>query len=208
MLAGEYATTLWAITRYRPKMFLPMGETTVIDRIIGGLEDDERVPEVFVTTNESFKEEFVSYFKESEFEKPTLLIKGTTREGEKLGVVSALAELIEREELDEDTLVIVGDNVMSFDLSKFINFFEQKDDPMLAAYVIESRGKAKSYGLVDLDGNRVSAFQGKPEQPQSTLVSIACYAFPVETLARLDEYIEEGNNLDEPGWFIQWLHKD
>ena len=33
VLAGGYATRLWPITKHRPKMFLPIGETTVIDRI-------------------------------------------------------------------------------------------------------------------------------------------------------------------------------
>lgn len=208
VLAGGYATRLWPITKQRPKMFLPMGETTVIDRIFAELENDERISEVFVSTNESFEKEFAAYLKESEFEKPTLSIEGTTREAEKLGVVGALAELVEREELDEDTLVIAGDNVISFDLSEFIDFFEAKGDPTLAAYDVGSREQAKSYGLVDLDGDRVTAFQEKPDDPKSTLVSIACYALPAETLPRLDEYLDGGNNPDEPGWFIQWLHEN
>ncbi|WP_336343279.1 NDP-sugar synthase [Halalkalicoccus ordinarius] len=208
VLAGGYATRLWPITRHRPKMFLPMGETTVIDRIFAELEDDERITEVFVSTNETFEEEFAAYLEESEFEKPTLSIEGTTREAEKLGVIGALAELVEREELDEDTLVIAGDNVISFDLSEFIDFFERKGDPTLAAYDVENREQAKSYGLVDLDGDQVTAFQEKPDDPKSTLVSIACYALTAETLPRLDEYLEGGNNPDEPGWFIQWLHED
>jgi glucose-1-phosphate thymidylyltransferase len=47
-------------------------------------------------------------------------------------------------------------------------------------------------------------FQEKPEDPPSTLVSIACYAFPAEAV-RFAEYLDGGNNPDEPGWFIQWL---
>ena len=159
-------------------MFLPMGETTVIDRIFVTFEDDERITEVFVSTNGSFEQEFSSYLQESEFEKPTPSIEGTTREAEKLGVVGALAELVEQEELNEDTLVIAGDNVISFDLSEFIDFFETKGDPTLAAYDVESREQAKSYGLVDLEGDQVTAFQEKPDEPKSTLVSIACYVSP------------------------------
>jgi len=47
-------------------------------------------------------------------------------------------------------------------------------------------------------------FQEKPDDPNSTLVSIACYAFPADAV-RFEEYLDEGNNPDEPGWFIQWL---
>ncbi|KYH24892.1 bifunctional protein GlmU [Halalkalicoccus paucihalophilus] len=208
VLAGGYATRLWPITKHRPKMFLPMGDDTVIDRIFKALEDDERISEVFVSTNESFESEFASYLTASEFEKPTLSIEGTTREAEKLGVVGALAELVERENIDEDTLVIAGDNVISFDLSDFLDFFETKDEATLAAYDVESREQAKSYGLVDLEDEQVTDFQEKPDDPTSTLVSIACYGLPAETLPRLDEYLDSGNNPDEPGWFIQWLHQE
>lgn len=208
VLAGGYATRLWPITKHRPKMFLPMGESTVIDRIFEALEDDERISEVFVSTNESFEDEFASYLTHRDYEKPTLSIEGTTREAEKLGVVGALAELVERENITEDTLIIAGDNVISFDLSEFIDFFEHRGESTLAAYDVGSREQAKSYGLVDIEGDRVTAFQEKPDDPQSTLVSIACYAFSGQTLQRLDEYLKEGNNPDEPGWFIQWLHED
>jgi len=101
--------------------------------------------------------------------------------------------------------VIAGDNLISFDVSEFVDFFEEKGSPVLAAYDVGSREKAKSYGLVDLDGDEVVDFQEKPEDPNSTLVSIACYGFPADALDLLEEYLDSGNNPDEPGWFIQWL---
>lgn len=51
VLAGGYATRLWPITRHRPKMFLPIGETTVIDRILSELETDTRIENVYISTN-------------------------------------------------------------------------------------------------------------------------------------------------------------
>ncbi|WP_277553211.1 NDP-sugar synthase [Halobaculum limi] len=205
VLAGGYATRMWPITRNRPKMFLPVGEGTVIDEIFEDLEADDRVDEVFVSTNERFGEEFESYIAESRFEKPTVSVEDTSAESEKFGVVGALAQLIDREGVDDDLLVVAGDNLISYDLADFIDFFEQKGTPTLAAYDVGSRERAKSYGLVQLEGDRVVDFQEKPEEPKSTLVSIACYAFPRETLPDFEEYLSSGNNPDEPGWFIQWL---
>ncbi|OVE84590.1 sugar phosphate nucleotidyltransferase [Natronolimnobius baerhuensis] len=205
VLAGGYATRLWPITKHRPKMFLPIGESTVIDRIFVELEADDRVDEVFVSTNERFAAEFEAHLAESEFEKPTLSIEDTADEDEKFGVVGALAQLIERENVDDDLLIIAGDNLISFDTTEFLDYFQEKDAPTLAAYDVGSREKAKSYGLVDLEDDRVVDFQEKPDEPNSTLVSIACYAFPKESLDLLPTYLEEGNNPDEPGWFVQWL---
>ena len=205
VLAGGYATRMWPITKDRPKMFLPVGEHTVIDEIFADLEADDRVDEVFVSTNERFEETFAAYLDESEFEKPTLSIEETGEEDEKFGVVGALAQLVEREGVDDDLLVVAGDNLISFDLAEFTDFFYEKESPILAAYDVGSLERAKSYGLVELDGDQVVNFQEKPDDPKSTLVSIACYCFPAETLPDLDTYLADGKNPDEPGWFLQWL---
>ena len=204
VLAGGYATRLWPVTKHRPKMLLPIGETTVIDRIFRALEADERVDTVYVSTNERFAPEFEAHLEASDFEKPTLSVEDTETESEKFGVVGALGQLVEREGIDDDLLVVAGDNLIGFDLSAFLDYFEAKRTTALAAYDVGDREKARSYGLVELDGDRVVDFQEKPEEPNSTLVSIACYAFPRESL-RFEEYLTEGNNPDEPGWFIQWL---
>jgi len=205
VLAGGYATRLWPVTRNRPKMLLPVGETTVIDRILVELERDDRIEDVFVSTNERFADDFREHVAATDLEKPQLSVEETVEEEEKFGVVGALAQLVEREGIaDEDLLVVAGDNLISFDVGEFLDFFEAKAAPTLAAYDVGSREKATSYGLVDLEGDRVVDFQEKPDDPPSTLVSIACYAFPADAV-RFREYLDGGNNPDEPGWFIQWL---
>jgi len=205
VLAGGYATRLWPVTRNRPKMLLPIGETTVIDRILEELEADDRIEDVYVSTNERFADDFLDHIAEKDLQKPTLSIEETVEEDEKFGVIGALAQLVERENLEgEDLLVVAGDNLISFDLSDFLDTFQQRREPTLAAYDVGSRERAKSYGLITVDGDRVVDFQEKPDDPDSTLVSIACYAFPAEDV-RFEEYLAGGNNPDEPGWFIQWL---
>jgi glucose-1-phosphate thymidylyltransferase len=205
VLAGGYATRLWPVTRNRPKMLLPVGESTVIDRILGELEADNRVEDVYVSTNERFAADFRAHLAAADFTKPRLSVEDTTDEDEKFGVIGALAQLVEREGIrDEPLLVVAGDNLISFDLGEFIDFFAAREAPTLAAYDVGSREKASSYGLVDLEADRVVEFQEKPDDPPSTLVSIACYAFPADSV-RFEEYLESGNNPDEPGWFVQWL---
>jgi glucose-1-phosphate thymidylyltransferase len=204
VLAGGYATRLWPITKHRPKMFLPVGETVIIDRIFEELESDERIEEVYVSTNERFADAFEEHLAASEFSKPQLSVEDTSGESEKFGVIGALGQLIEREGIDDDLLVIAGDNLISFSLGEFISDFEAREAPTIAAYDIGSRERATAYGLLELDGDRVVDFEEKPDDPPSTLVSIACYAFPADAIA-FDEYLAGDNNPDEPGWFVQWL---
>ncbi len=187
-------------------MFLPVGEITVVDHIFRELEADDRVDDVYVSTNERFADDFRDHLADAGYEKPRLSVEDTTGEDEKFGVVGALAQLVEREGVDDDLLVIAGDNLISFAVSDFVDFFEARDGSALAAYDVGSRDRARSYGVLELDGDRVVDVQEKPDEPKSSLVSIACYAFAQETVPMLDEYLSDGNNPDEPGWFVQWLH--
>jgi glucose-1-phosphate thymidylyltransferase len=205
VLAGGYATRLWPITKDRPKMFLPLDGATVIDRILDGLETDDRIADVYVSTNERFADEFRDYLAETPFEKPGLSVEETTAEDEKFGVISALAQLVGREGIDDDTVVIAGDNYLSFDVSEFIDYFRAGGAPTIAAYDVGDPARASQYGVVGLDGDRVVDFAEKPADPDSSLVSIACYGFPAESVGLLDAYLAEDNNPDEPGWFVQWL---
>ena len=204
VLAGGYATRMWPITKDRPKMLLPLGERTVIGHLFEELEADERIDDVYVSTNRRFASEFERFIVTNEFSRPQLSVEETASEGEKLGVVGALAQLVDREGIDDDLLVVAGDNLVSFTMSDFIDTFEQRDAPTIATYDVGSRERAKSYGLVEVEDERVTDFQEKPAEPKSTLVSIACYALPQEALA-FEEYLAEGNNPDEIGWFVQWL---
>jgi glucose-1-phosphate thymidylyltransferase len=206
VLAGGYATRLWPITRNRPKMLLPIGETTVIDRVLGQLESDDRVDTVYISTNERFADDFRAHVVERDYEKVQLSVEDTADEDEKFGVVGAMAQLVEREGIEgEDLLMVAGDNVISFEMSEFVDAFEATGNPTIAAYDVGSTELASAYGTVSVDENDVvTEMQEKPDDPDTTLVSIACYVFPASAV-RFDEYLANDNNPDEPGWFIQWL---
>ncbi|MWV39019.1 NDP-sugar synthase [Natrialba sp. INN-245] len=205
VLAGGYATRLWPITRHRPKMFLPLGETTVIERIYAELEATDRIEGVYVSTNERFAPDFEAQLADSPYDKPRLSVEETRKEDEKLGVIGALAQLVDREGIDDDLLVIAGDNIFDFAVEDFLEYDGQKSGPTIAAYDVGSPERATAYGVVDLEGDRVVDFQEKPDSPPGTRVSVGCYAFPQGSIELLPTYLEEGNDPDEPGWFVQWL---
>ena len=205
VLAGGYATRLWPITRHRPKMFLPIGNSTVIDRLYADLETDDRIEEVYVSTNERFAADFDAHLTDSEYEKPRLSIEETRAEDEKFGVIGALGELIDREGIDDDLLVIAGDNLLDYEIGDFLDYVQQRGAPTIAVYDVGDPELATNYGVVDLDDERVVGFEEKPDEPAGTRVSTGCYAFPRETLSLFSTYLEGDNDPDEPGWFVQWL---
>ncbi|PYZ02960.1 hypothetical protein C8039_10365 [Halogeometricum sp. wsp3] len=117
-----------------------------------------------------------------------LSVESTADEDEKFGVVGALAQLIDREGVDDDLIVIGGDNLIG-STPRSSGFLRGARRAVYRRLRRRIRKKAKSYGLVELDGDRVVDFQEKPDDPKSTLVSIACYAFPAKRSA-FDEYLQ------------------
>ena len=206
VLAGGYATRLWPITQHRPKMLLPVGPSTVIDRIFQELEQESRIDNVYVSTNELFAEDFTNHLENISFSKPKLTVEDSSTEEDKFGVIGALGQLIDREKIQDDLLVIAVDNLISFSISDFLDFFESKSEVCLAAYDVGNKELAKSYGVLEVNEEQVVGFEEKPSDPQSSFVSIACYAFPASTLSLFHSYLSDGNNPDEPGWFLQWLY--
>jgi glucose-1-phosphate thymidylyltransferase len=207
VLAGGYATRLWPVTRHRAKPLLPLAGEPIVDRILRPLEDEPRVETVYVSTNERFADDFRDHLDERGYEKTRLVVEPTREEDEKLGTVGALAELVDSEEVDDDLLVVAGDNLFSFEVSEFVDYFEEISTPCLAAYDVGSREKATEYGIVDIEDDIVVGFEEKPDDPPSSLVSIACYAFPARSLGTLDEYLAGEGNPDAPGYFVEWLHE-
>jgi len=130
-----YATRLWPITETRPKMFLPVGENTVIDEIFEDFEADDRIDEVFVSTNERFADAFADYLTDSPFKKPHLLGRGDRRgRREVRRRRGARPAGRARERRRRSSPSSPATNMISFDPSDFADFFESKGTLTLAAY--------------------------------------------------------------------------
>ena len=189
-------------------MLLPLGGSTVIDRILEALDREPRIEDVYISTNERFTADFRAHLGERSLEKPRLSVESTRAEEEKLGVVGALQELIEREQIDEDLLVVAGDNLFDFDIGDFLDAFDRRETPTIATYDVGTRERAQPFGVVAVDGDRVVDFAEKPDEPAGSLVSIGCYAFPSETLPTVSRYLTAGHERDEIGWFIKWMQDE
>lgn len=55
--------------------------------------------------------------------------------------------------------------------------------------------------------NRIIDFQEKPQNPKSSVKSIAFYIYPRKVIPLVKEYLDTGGNRDAPGYFTEWLCK-
>jgi glucose-1-phosphate thymidylyltransferase len=115
--------------------------------------------------------------------------------------------VLTKHEIDDDIIVIGGDNLFSNDLDEFSDYCKQVYSPVTCVYDVGDLEAIKKYNAIEIDeNNRITYFEEKPKEPKSTLTSIALYFYPKVTLALIGQYIAEGNNPDQPGRLVQWMY--
>lgn len=212
VLAGGHATRLWPITRDRPKPLLPLGEQTILDRLLDQLEPV--ADEVIVSTNEKFEDEFGQAI--ADRPRARLAIEKQASEAEKPGALGALFQVVDELDPDQDVLVVGGDNHYGFSLSSFVEDAREAEGPTVATKKLPTREEARSFGVVELASDaKIEAFHEKPDEPPSTLAATALYHYPAgwdelfaayENIAQASEDPEE--MFDAPGRILEWAVED
>ena len=206
ILAGGYAKRLWPLTKEMPKPLLPLGGRPIIDYIMDKIREIDEIRRVIVSINLRFKnlfEKWAGNYPEGYVE----LVPDPSRcEEEKPGALKALAEIAS--EIDDDCLVVAGDNFFTSSLREVISEFRVRDSVIIALYDVKDLEKVKrlSMARIKSDG-KVIDFVEKPEEPDCTLVGTGIYVIPRRVLPRLRECVGSGVERDNLGAFIEWLHR-
>ena len=211
VLAAGYATRLGAIAEGKPKPLLSVGGKPIISHIVVKLALLDAVDEIVVVSNALFYEHFISW-KESLVsshsfsQRITIISDGTTCKEERLGAVGDICFAISSLNLNDDLLIIGGDNLFEDDLVSLMNSFTSRGSSILLNDVKDLE-KAKLYGIVSLGENgKITSFEEKPEKPTSTLASTLIYALKKKDLPLLREVVRLGI-ADRTGDFIRYLAK-
>jgi len=201
ILAGGYATRLFPITAERPKSLLPVAGKPIIDYILASGSLPGRP---IVSTNRRFVSQFETWQAKSGWD-VELVVEETTREEEKLGTVGAMAFLVQKLGIDEDILVIGGDNIFEFAIEDLLSAYHGR--PLVALFDLKDLERVRGrYGVAIVEDDRIVDFQEKPQQPKSTLASTACYVYPKQALPLISEFYGKAEaGKDAPGYFNEWL---
>ncbi len=207
ILAAGYATRLYPLTLDRPKALLPVGGKPMLDHLMEQLEQVEGLDEVYVVTNSKFAEAFREWAAARSGLPLRIIDDGTVDDDSKLGAIGDLDLTIREAELDDDLIVLAGDNLFSQSIAPFPVFALGKGGPALGVYDVGDLDTIRRYSVIELDDDdRVTRLEEKPERPRSTLAGIALYFYPRSALRYVREYLEDGNNPDQPGRLVQWLY--
>jgi glucose-1-phosphate thymidylyltransferase len=206
ILAAGYATRLRPLTDTWAKELLPVGGRPIIDRIIDGLSAVDAIDGVHVVTNARKADAFRAWAQGRDV---IVHDDGTTSNEDRLGAIGDMQFVIDQAGLDDDLLVIAGDNLFEFSLPDFVSFWRGKGKASaVAVRDVGSLELAAQYGIVALgDGGRVTEFVEKPADPPSTLAATATYLFHRDHAALIGGYLAAGEPADQPGRFVAWLQQ-
>lgn len=215
ILAAGYATRLYPLTLNQPKPLLEVGGKPMLNHILDHLLKIKQIDQVYIVTNEKFVSHFenwaASYDKKGAEVEFKIINDGSTSDENKLGAIGDMSLVIDQEGLASSgtgLMVAAGDNLFDKSLEGFGTFCEQKNAPCEAVYDVGDYQLVKKYNSISVDEeSRITFFEEKSQDPKSTLTGIALYYYPEHVIPRVKEYIEAGNNPDQPGRFIQWLYK-
>ena len=206
VLAAGYATRLRPLTDERAKELLPVGGRPILDTIVEAIAEVAEVDSVHVVTNARKAPELHKW---AEGKAVQIHDDGTRSNDDRLGAIGDMRFVIDRMGIDDDLLVIAGDNLFEFSLVSFVRYWRTKGvASALAVRDVGSRELATHYGIVELAGDdRVVDFLEKPADPPSTLAATATYLFHRAHVPLIHTYLDGGQPPDQPGRFVAWLHQ-
>lgn len=202
ILAAGYATRLYPLTENFPKPLLEVGGKPILDWLIDDMSKTNLIDEYIIISNHKF----ASIFEEWSNGRYTILDDGTSSNETRLGAVKDIQFAIEQLNLDDDLLVMAGDNLLDFSLSGFINFAKEKQATCVMRYYEADEARLHKTGVAEInEDGLILSMEEKPAEPKSHWCVPAFYCYTREDARLIKKGIEAGCGTDAPGSFIAWL---
>ena len=205
ILAAGYATRLYPLTENFPKPLLKVGEKTILDWLIEDIDTAGLVDEYIVISNHKFAEHFHAWA-DSHRLKITVVDDGTSTNEARLGAVCDIQFAVDKLSLDDDLLVIAGDNVLDFSLTHFIRYAGEKNASCTMRYYEPDTARLKKSGVSEIgEDERLIALEEKPEEPRSHWCTPPFYYYKAEDVRKIGDAIKDGAGTDAPGSLVSWM---
>ena len=205
ILAAGYATRLYPLTENFPKPLLKVGEKPILDWLIDDIRTADMVDEFIVISNHRFANHFEEWAAAHPFP-ITVVDDGTSTNETRLGAVRDIQFAVDKLSIDDDALILAGDNVLDFSLVPFVRFGVENNCSCIMCYEENELARQQRTAIITIDGeNTITGYEEKPREPKSNLAVPPFYYYRNEDLHRIPEALEAGCGYDAPGSFAAWL---
>ena len=205
ILAAGYATRLYPLTENFPKPLLEVKGKTILDWLIDDIDTLGAVDEYVVISNHKYAHHFEAWAK-MKTQKITVVDDGTQTNETRLGAVKDIQYAKEKLSLNDDMLVIAGDNVLDFSLTELIRYAKEKQTSCIMRYYEPDNKKLMKSGVVTVDENdRVLQMTEKSPTPATHWCCPPFYYYTEKDADLVQTGIESGCGTDAPGSYIAWL---
>ena len=205
ILAAGYATRLYPLTENFPKPLLKVQNKTILDWLLEDINGAGIVDQYAVVTNHKFAEHFRAWAAGHPLP-ITVLDDGTETNETRLGAVRDIQFAIDALALNEDLLVIAGDNLLDFSLQGFIHYAQEKKTTCIMRYWEPDMNKLRKTGVVEVnDSDRITCMEEKPANPKSNWCTPPFYIYRAADISLVKKGIEAHCGVDAPGSFVAWL---
>lgn len=186
ILAGGFATRLWPLSEKHAKPLLLLAGKTIVAHLLDRIPKDA---DIALLTNKKFEEDFKLELQKIGRQSVQIFCEDAYSDGEKLGALGALSVACRELHIDDDLLILAGDNLLpELQISDLIC---SSDSARIAVREVQNKEEARKFGVVEIEGEKVLGFEEKPENPKSTIVSTGFLALGKETLPILHEYAKK-----------------
>lgn len=206
ILAAGYATRLYPLTENFPKPLLKVGEKTIVDWLIDDLRSANKIDEFIIISNHRFAHFFEEWAKKKEY-KVRVVDDGTSTNETRLGAVKDIEFTVSSLGLNDDIMVLAGDNVLDFSLVTFLDYCLEKKASCVMRYFEEKKETLSKRGVLELDGDKVIDMEEKPREPKTQWCCPPFYFYTRKDCHRIGEALLDGCGFDAPGSFVAWLCK-
>lgn len=209
LLVAGYATRLYPLTKNMPKALLKIGEKEILTHIYEEVETLENVDEIYVITNHKFYEHFCKWANNlNSSKKITVIDDGTTNEDNRRGAIGDIKYTIDKQNIKDDIIVIAGDNFFTYKLKDLYSYYNKVQDNCVCVKEIDDIEQLKAFAVACVDdNNKLIDLEEKPNNPKSNIAVFATYIYTKSTIPMFEQYLNEGNKPDAPGYFVEWLYK-
>ena len=147
ILAAGYATRLYPLTQNFPKPLLEVGGKSILDHLIEDIDRSGMVDEYIVISNGKF----ACHFEEWAHGKIRVVNDNTFTNETRLGAVRDIKFAIDSLGIDEELLVIAGDNLLDFSLCSFLDYYKEKKSSCVMRFYESDDQKLLKCGVLTVD---------------------------------------------------------